>query len=75
MLALTWPVVAAVLVGALLHASWNALVKSSGDKPLDTALVHLLGAVVALPLLALDRIAIQSRVDQISHQPDHPERP
>ena len=43
-LALTWPVVAAVLVGALLHASWNALVKSSGDKPLDTALVHLLGA-------------------------------
>jgi phosphonate utilization associated putative membrane protein len=52
-LALTWPVVAAVLCGALLHAGWNALVKSSGDKPLDTALVHLLGAVVALPLLAL----------------------
>ncbi len=52
-LALSWPVVAAVLVGALLHASWNALVKSSGDKPLDTALVHLLGAVVALPLLVL----------------------
>ena len=52
-LALTWPVVAAVLCGALLHAGWNALVKSSGDKPLDTALVHLLGAVVALPLLAI----------------------
>lgn len=46
---LTWPVVAAVLVGALLHAAWNALVKSSGDKPLDTALVHGLGALVALP--------------------------
>ena len=29
------------------NAGWNALVKSSGDKPLDTALVHLLGAVVA----------------------------
>ena len=43
----------AVLVGALLHASWNALVKSSGDKPLDTALVHLLGAIVALPLLVI----------------------
>ena len=41
----------AVLCGALLHASWNALVKSSGDKPLDTALVHFLGAVVALPFL------------------------
>ncbi|MBL8351872.1 MAG: EamA family transporter [Burkholderiaceae bacterium] len=52
-LTLTWPVVAAVLVGALLHAGWNALVKSSGDKPLDTALVHALGAVVALPLLAI----------------------
>ncbi len=51
--ALTWPVVLAVLLGAALHASWNALVKSSGDKPLDTALVHLLGAVVALPLLAI----------------------
>ena len=47
--ALTWPVVAAVLGGALLHAGWNALVKSSGDKPLDTALVHLMGALVALP--------------------------
>ena len=52
-LELTWPVVAAVLLGALLHACWNALVKSSGDKPLDTALVHLLGAVVALPLLLI----------------------
>jgi len=50
---ITWPVVAAVLLGAALHAGWNALVKSSSDKPLDTALVHLLGAVVALPLLAI----------------------
>nr|MBP7666157.1 EamA family transporter [Burkholderiaceae bacterium] len=51
--ALTWPVVLAVLLGAALHAGWNALVKSSGDKPLDTALVHLLGALVALPLLLI----------------------
>ena len=50
--ALTWPIVAAVLLGALLHAGWNALVKSSGDKPLDTALVHGMGALVAVPLLA-----------------------
>ena len=50
---LTWPVVLAVLLGAALHAGWNALVKSSGDKPLDTALVHLLGAGVALPLLLI----------------------
>ena len=47
---LTWPVVLAVLCGALLHAGWNALVKSSGDKQADTALVHFLGAVVALPV-------------------------
>lgn len=47
---LTWSVVAAVLLGALLHAAWNALVKSSDDKPLDTALVHALAALVALPL-------------------------
>lgn len=48
---LTWPVVAAVLFGALLHASWNALVKGSTDKAMDTALIHLVGSVVALPLL------------------------
>jgi len=52
-LALTWPVVFAVLVGALLHASWNVLVKSSTDKALDTALIHLLGSLIALPLLAI----------------------
>ncbi len=45
--------VLAVLLGAALHALWNALVKSSGDKPLDTALVHLLGALIALPLLLI----------------------
>jgi len=50
-LALTWPVVLAVLFGALLHASWNVLVKSSTDKALDTALIHLLGSLIALPLL------------------------
>ena len=50
---LTWPVVAAVLGGAMLHASWNALVKSSSDKSLDTALIHLLGSVVAIPLVAM----------------------
>ena len=48
---LTWPIVLAVLFGALLHASWNALVKSSGDKAVDTALMHFLAAIVALPAL------------------------
>ena len=48
-MSLTWPVVLAVLCGAMLHASWNALIKSGHDKAVDTALVHFLGALVALP--------------------------
>lgn len=47
---LTWGVAAAVLFGALLHAGWNALVKSSTDKDLDTALLQLIGCVLAVPL-------------------------
>jgi phosphonate utilization associated putative membrane protein len=50
---LSWTIVAAVLCGALLHASWNALVKSSKDKALDTAVIHLIGSFIALPLLLL----------------------
>lgn len=48
---LTSPIVAIVLFGALLHASWNVVVKSSTDKALDTALIHLLGSLIALPLV------------------------
>ena len=48
---LTWPIVLAVLCGAALHAGWNALVKSAGDKTVDTALLHFLGAIVALPFM------------------------
>jgi phosphonate utilization associated putative membrane protein len=50
-MALTWPVVLAVLCGAILHASWNAMIKSGGDKSTDTALVTIAGALVALPLM------------------------
>ena len=50
-LSLSWGIVGIVLIGALLHAGWNTLVKSGGDQKLDTALVHCLGAVVAAPLL------------------------
>ena len=42
------PVTLAVLGAALLHASWNALVKSSADKELDTAAVFIAAAILAL---------------------------
>ena len=48
---LTWPIAGAVLFGALLHASWNALVKSSPDKALDTAVIHLAGSLITIPLV------------------------
>jgi phosphonate utilization associated putative membrane protein len=48
---MTWPVLLAVLCGALLHAGWNAVVKSSSDKAADTALVHVMAALLGLPLL------------------------
>ncbi len=48
---LTWSVATAVLFGAMLHALWNALVKSSPDKALDNAVIHLLASLIALPLV------------------------
>jgi phosphonate utilization associated putative membrane protein len=48
---LSWTVAGAVLFGALLHASWNALIKSSSDKTLDTALLQVLGTAVGVPLV------------------------
>ena len=41
--------VLALLFAALLHASWNALIKSGGDKSLDTALILGLGVIFAVP--------------------------
>ncbi|HRI17952.1 MAG TPA: DMT family transporter [Burkholderiaceae bacterium] len=52
-MALSWPVVVAVLFGALLHAAWNALIKAGNDKSLDTALIHVMGCAVAIPLLGV----------------------
>jgi drug/metabolite transporter (DMT)-like permease len=52
-LELTLPVTFAVLGAALLHASWNAMIKAGRDPLLDTALVALAGTVVALPLTLL----------------------
>jgi drug/metabolite transporter (DMT)-like permease len=49
------PVLAAVMFAALMHASWNALVKSNSDTFLATVLVAAAGGLVgalALPFLA-----------------------
>ena len=48
---MTWPIVLAVLCGAFLHASWNALIKSGSDQQLDTALIHTLGCFAGLALV------------------------
>ncbi len=48
---MSWTIVLAVLCGALLHASWNAVIKSSDDKAADTALVHVMVALAALPFM------------------------
>ena len=45
-------VTALVLGSALLHASWNAVIKSSRDVMLDTALVAAAAGILALPLIA-----------------------
>jgi drug/metabolite transporter (DMT)-like permease len=50
---MTLNVALAVLVAALLHASWNALLKSGNDVLLDTAAIVIGGGVVALPLLLI----------------------
>lgn len=50
---LTWSVAAAVLFGALLHALWNALIKASRDKTLDTALLQVMGSALGVPLVAV----------------------
>lgn len=41
-----------VLGSAMLHASWNAIVKSSREVLLDTALVAAAAGILALPLIA-----------------------
>ena len=42
-----------VLLAALLHASWNALVKASGDPLVNIAIVTATGGIVAIPALFL----------------------
>ncbi|GAJ91708.1 EamA family transporter [Rhizobium rhizogenes] len=45
-------VIALVLLGAMLHATWNAIIKAGNDKSLDAALVAAGGAITALPFLS-----------------------
>src|SRR6185437_5966277 len=48
---LSAPVIALVLVGALLHASWNVAVRAAGDRRRETALVVGGGAIWAVLIL------------------------
>jgi uncharacterized membrane protein len=48
------PLVTTLVLGAaLLHANWNAVVKSSRDVMRDTALVAAGAGVLSLPLIAV----------------------
>src|SRR5690606_33432030 len=40
-----------VLLAAVLHASWNALVKGSGDQLTRMAFIHAVASLCALPLV------------------------
>ena len=46
-------VLSLVLAAALLHATWNALVKSGGDPFVRLAVVNTVGGLCTLPLLFL----------------------
>ena len=48
---MTLSVALAVLLAALLHASWNALLKSGNDILLDTAAIIIGGGAIAVPLV------------------------
>ncbi|NTJ42069.1 EamA family transporter [Agrobacterium larrymoorei] len=48
---MSFDVLLLVLFGALLHASWNALVKSGADKALDASLVAAGAAMCCIPFL------------------------
>ena len=42
-----------VLVAAMMHATWNTLMKSAPDKNLETALANFLTSLVAIPFLLI----------------------
>lgn len=48
---MSWNVFAVVILAAMLHATWNAIVKSGGDKLLSTALVTSFAALASGTLL------------------------
>jgi drug/metabolite transporter (DMT)-like permease len=50
---LTGFVLFAVLFGALLHATWNALIKAQPDKFLAATLVAVGAGIIALPIMAI----------------------
>lgn len=52
---------AIILLGALLHATWNAVVKGGGDKLLTTCMITSVAALIALAVIPfLERPAPQS---------------
>ena len=50
---MTLSITALVLVSALMHATWNALIKSSGDTRVHTALLVAAASLLSAPLLVV----------------------
>lgn len=50
---MTWSVMGLLLFGAMLHASWNLMVKSGTNKALETALIRIFCSVIALPCVLI----------------------
>lgn len=50
---MTLSVTALVLLSALMHATWNALIKSSGDTRVHTALLVAAASLLSAPLIAI----------------------
>lgn len=52
------PTIALVLLAALLHATWNALVKSSGDPLVNVTIVAATGGTIAIPFVLLQPLPL-----------------
>ena len=54
----TTPILLAVLAGALMHASWNALVKVGLDRLISLSLIQVACALISYAVFCLKKLAV-----------------